>query len=65
MHGLLDRICSGSGTPGDIALLEHLCTVVRETSLCGLGQGAPNPVISTLQYFRPEYDALVAEAVHG
>lgn len=59
MHGLLDRICSGTGRQKDIALLEELCTVVRETSLCGLGQSAPNPVISTLQYFRSEYEALV------
>lgn len=56
---LLERICGGKGHPDDVALLAELCTVVRETSLCGLGQSAPNPVTSTLHYFRGEYDALV------
>jgi bidirectional [NiFe] hydrogenase diaphorase subunit len=65
MHGLLDRICRGDGRPRDVALLEELCTLVRETSLCGLGQSAPNPVVSTLQYFRPEYEALVSGVNHG
>jgi len=59
MAGLLGRICAGEGSPADVRLLAELCTVVRETSLCGLGQSAPNPVRSTLQYFREEYDALV------
>ena len=62
LHGLLDRICRGRGRPHDLALLAELSTVVRETSLCGLGRSAPNPVSSTLQYFRPEYEALLAEA---
>ncbi len=61
IHGLLDRICRGRGKPKDIALLEELCSVVRETSLCGLGQSAPNPVVSTLHYFRSEYETLVKE----
>ncbi len=61
IHGLLDRICRGSGKPKDIVLLEELCSVVRETSLCGLGQSAPNPVVSTLHYFRDEYETLVKE----
>ena len=61
MYGLLDRICRGDGTRSDIALLEELCGLVRETSLCGLGQSAPNPIISTLQYFRSEYEALLRE----
>ena len=43
----------------DLALLEELCDMVRNTSLCGLGQTAPNPVLSTLRYFREEYDAHV------
>ncbi len=55
MHGLLEKIAAGEGTPGDLALLEELCEVVKATSLCGLGQTAPNPVLSTLQYFRHEY----------
>jgi bidirectional [NiFe] hydrogenase diaphorase subunit len=60
---LLERICSGGGTRGDLTLLGQLCTVVRETSMCGLGQSAPNPVTSTLQYFPEEYEALFAPAV--
>ena len=45
----------GTGTMDDLALLEDLCATVKETSLCGLGQTAPNPVLSTLKYFRDEY----------
>lgn len=60
MHHLLDKIYAGKATTKDLALLEKLCTMVRETSLCGLGQTAPNPVNSTLRYFRQEYlDLLV------
>jgi bidirectional [NiFe] hydrogenase diaphorase subunit len=55
MHALLTRICKGTGTMDDLALLEDLCATVKETSLCGLGQTAPNPVLSTLKYFRNEY----------
>ena len=55
MHTLLTRICEGSGTMEDLELLEDLCATVKETSLCGLGQTAPNPVLSTLKYFRNEY----------
>ena len=56
MHGLLDRIAQDQGTPADLALLEELCGVVQATSLCGLGQTAPNPVLSTLRFFRAEYE---------
>jgi bidirectional [NiFe] hydrogenase diaphorase subunit len=56
MYGLLDTIAKGRGTPADLALLEELCEVVQQTSLCGLGQTAPNPVLSTLRYFRDEYE---------
>jgi bidirectional [NiFe] hydrogenase diaphorase subunit len=56
MHGLLDRIARSQGTAQDLALLEELCEVVQATSLCGLGQTAPNPVLSTLRYFRDEYE---------
>jgi NADH:ubiquinone oxidoreductase subunit F (NADH-binding) len=55
MHTLLTRICKGQGTMGDLDLLVDLCATVKETSLCGLGQTAPNPVLSTLKYFRHEY----------
>ena len=57
MHALLDTLTKGQGTRADLALLEDLCEVVRATSLCGLGQTAPNPVLSTLRYFRDEYEA--------
>lgn len=55
MHALLAKICQGTATLDDLALLERLCDVVKHTSLCGLGQTAPNPVLSTLKYFREEY----------
>ena len=55
MHTLLSRICKGTGTMEDVELLEELCSTVKESSLCGLGQTAPNPVLSTLKYFRNEY----------
>lgn len=59
MQGILQRITEGVGTPGDLKQLEHLCQVVRDTSLCGLGQAAPNPVLSTMHYFKSEYQELV------
>jgi bidirectional [NiFe] hydrogenase diaphorase subunit len=62
MHGLLTRLVERRAAPDDLALLEQLCDMVRNTSLCGLGQAAPNPVLSTLQYFRGEYDAALAAA---
>jgi bidirectional [NiFe] hydrogenase diaphorase subunit len=55
MHTLLTRICSGSGTMDDLDLLIELCDTVKSASLCGLGQTAPNPVLSTLKYFKDEY----------
>jgi bidirectional [NiFe] hydrogenase diaphorase subunit len=55
MFTLLTRICTGVGTMDDLQLLEDLCSTVKEASLCGLGQTAPNPVLSTLKYFRNEY----------
>jgi bidirectional [NiFe] hydrogenase diaphorase subunit len=55
MYTLLSRICNGTGTMDDLELLEQLCSTVKEASLCGLGQTAPNPVLSTLKYFRNEY----------
>src|SRR6266568_5061 len=55
MHTLLTRFCEGSGTMEDLELLVDLCNTVKETSLCGLGMTAPNPVLSTLKYFKSEY----------
>jgi len=55
MHDLLDRICRRQGTAHDLMLLENLARTVRDTSLCGLGQTAPNPLFSTLEHFRQEY----------
>jgi bidirectional [NiFe] hydrogenase diaphorase subunit len=55
MFTLLSRICSGTGTMDDLDLLVSLCETIKETSLCGLGMTAPNPVLSTLKYFRNEY----------
>jgi len=61
MYGILDRITQGDATLEDLAQLEALCQVVKSTSLCGLGQGAPNPVLSTLRFFRDEYLAHIVD----
>jgi NADH:ubiquinone oxidoreductase subunit F (NADH-binding)/(2Fe-2S) ferredoxin len=58
---ILNRICKGDGQDGDIETLEMLCREIKATSLCGLGQGAPNPVESTLKHFRDEYEAHIYE----
>ncbi len=58
---ILERICDGKGKDGDIETLEYLCKEINTASLCGLGQGAPNPVISTLKHFRHEYEAHIYE----
>jgi NADH:ubiquinone oxidoreductase subunit F (NADH-binding)/(2Fe-2S) ferredoxin len=58
---ILERICDGQGQDGDIELLENLCRQIQTASLCGLGQGAPNPVLSTLEQFRDEYEAHIYE----
>jgi bidirectional [NiFe] hydrogenase diaphorase subunit len=55
MHRLLDKIVRREATPEDLAKLEELCDMVARTSLCGLGQNAPNPILSTLRFFRNEY----------
>jgi len=60
IHGLLDKISKGKATTDDLKLLEELCVMVKETSLCGLGQSAPNPVLSTLRYFRGEFEQLLS-----
>lgn len=59
LYQLLSKIREGKATPADLDLLEELCDMVKYTSLCGLGQSAPNPVLSTLRYFRNEYEALM------
>ena len=61
MHGILERITLGMGKPGDIELLEELSATVADGSLCALGGSAPNPVLSTLRYFRDEYEAHIYE----
>jgi ferredoxin len=58
---ILQRICNGEGREGDLELLDNLCAEIKVTSLCGLGQGAPNPVESTLKHFRAEYEAHIRE----
>ncbi len=57
MLDIMDRICAGAGQPGDLEQLEHLARTVSSASICGLGTTAPNPVLSTLRYFRDEYEA--------
>jgi len=61
MIKILDRICQGKGQRGDIELLEELCEVVRDVSLCALGKTAPNPVLSTIRHFRDEYEAHIEQ----
>ena len=61
MHKILSKICDGEGTEADLALLEELAPYCKESSLCGLGQSAPNPLMSTLRYFHDEYMAHIKE----
>jgi bidirectional [NiFe] hydrogenase diaphorase subunit len=61
LHRLLTRFTERKANRDDLARLESLCEMVKLTSLCGLGQSAPNPVLSTLRYFRNEYEALLAD----
>lgn len=61
MLEVLDRITLGEGREGDIELLEGLADKIKNSSLCGLGQTAPNPVLTTLKYFREEYEAHIRE----
>jgi bidirectional [NiFe] hydrogenase diaphorase subunit len=62
MYRILERFTSGKATREDLHTLEELCLLVKDTSLCGLGQSAPNPVLSTLRYFRQEYEAQIKES---
>jgi len=61
MLEILTDICEGDGKQGDIELLEELGGMIRKFSLCGLGTSAPNPVLTTIQYFRDEYEAHIVE----
>ncbi|HOV87146.1 MAG TPA: NADH-ubiquinone oxidoreductase-F iron-sulfur binding region domain-containing protein [Syntrophobacteraceae bacterium] len=61
MHRILEHITDGSATMDDLTKLEDLCMMVKETSLCGLGQTSPNPIYSTLRYFRDEYEAHIRD----
>ncbi len=58
---ILDRICKGEGKEGDIELLEDTCNEIKAGALCGLGQTAPNPVLTTIKYYRDEYEAHIKE----
>jgi len=61
MIEILTDISEGRGRSGDLELLEELATIVKDVSLCGLGQTAPNPLLSTLRYFRQEYEAHIVD----
>ena len=61
MYEILERIVAGEGQEGDIEMLEELCTAVKDGALCGLGQTAPNPVLTTIRYFRDEFEAHIAD----
>jgi bidirectional [NiFe] hydrogenase diaphorase subunit len=65
MHHLLCKILDRKATARDLQKLEELCDMVRNTSLCGLGQTAPNPVLSTLRFFRKEYTDLLVQDTYG
>jgi NADH-quinone oxidoreductase subunit F len=61
MLEILERITMGNGKEGDIQLLEELANKIKSNSLCGLGQSAPNPVLTTIKYFREEYEAHIRD----
>ena len=61
MLEILERICNGEGQEGDTELLQEIALKVKEGSLCGLGQSAPNPVLTTIRYFRDEYEAHIKD----
>lgn len=63
LHEILEKICAGKGVEEDLEYLENLSRVIKDTSLCGLGQTSPNPVLSTLDHFRDEYLAHVRERI--
>lgn len=61
MLEILERITNGEGRDGDIEKLEDLAEQIKDNSLCGLGQTAPNPVLTTIKYFRDEYEAHIRD----
>jgi ferredoxin len=61
LHQIVEDICAGKGKKGDLEKIEALSDVIVKTSLCGLGKSAPNPVLSTIRYFREEYEAHIKE----
>ena len=63
MYDLLSKICARNATLYELKLLEELAVYVKETSLCGLGMSAPNPLLSTLRYFKDEYLAYLQQEV--
>lgn len=63
MYEMLDKITKGEGEEGDIEKLEKLCKNIKATSVCGLGQTAPNPVVSTMKYFIDEYKEHITDKV--
>jgi bidirectional [NiFe] hydrogenase diaphorase subunit len=64
LYAMLSKLLKRQATPADLAKMEALCEMVRDTSLCGLGQTAPNPVLSTLKYFPEEYQELLVEPAY-
>jgi bidirectional [NiFe] hydrogenase diaphorase subunit len=65
MHHLLVKLLDRKADARDLAQLEELCDMVKNTSLCGLGQTSPNPVLSTLRFFRDEYEELLQPDPHA
>jgi NADH-quinone oxidoreductase subunit F/NAD(P)H dehydrogenase (quinone)/NADP-reducing hydrogenase subunit HndC len=63
MLDILKNICAGKGAEGDVEMLEDLSVTIKNASLCGLGQTAPNPVLTTIRYFRDEYDAHINDKI--
>ncbi len=61
MQEILSRMTEGKGKEGDIELLEELCMAIKDGALCGLGQTAPNPVLTAIRYFRPQFEAHITE----
>ena len=62
IHGLLERVVAGEATTEEFEMLKELCVMVKETSLCGLGQGAPNPVLSSIRFFEHEYTSVLRKS---
>jgi len=63
LHNILTRISKGQGVPEDIDKMHQIGKAMQKASLCGLGQTAPNPILSTLRYFRAEYDAHIEQGI--